>query len=190
MSSNGFPTYGRGDQPEEPREDEHYAKPAPYGGDTFGGSPYVDPSQPGHGQPGPDQPGSYSAAPQPDAYPGAPGAYPGAPAPTRSSRPIPRSPRPTARCTRPVRRRAARVQPAADLPPRPSIRSTSAPAATRAPDVRPGSGGTAGPASCPSRPAGRAHRGGLRTPGHLRPEGVPPRDLPSPRLAPEPPTPH
>lgn len=85
MSSNGFPTYGRGDQPEEPREDEHYAKPAPYGGNTFGGSPYVDPSQPGQsqpgqpGHPGPDQPGSYSAPPQPGAYPGAPGPQPGGP---------------------------------------------------------------------------------------------------------------
>jgi hypothetical protein len=67
MSSPQFPTYGRGDQPEEPRDDEHYAKPAPYGGNTYGGSSYGDPSQPG----------AYLAPPQPGAYPDPAGAAPG-----------------------------------------------------------------------------------------------------------------
>ncbi|MEV8377262.1 hypothetical protein AB0P21_31270 [Kribbella sp. NPDC056861] len=56
MSSQDFPTYGRGDSPDEPREGEYYAKPAPYGGNTFGQGAYADPTrqQPGQqqGQPG------------------------------------------------------------------------------------------------------------------------------------------
>ena len=71
MSSPQFPTYGRGEEPEEPRDDEHYARPAPYGGNTYGGSPYVDPSQPG----------AYLAPPEPGAYPGPPGAPPAPPGP-------------------------------------------------------------------------------------------------------------
>jgi hypothetical protein len=70
MSSPQFPTYGRGDDPDESGEQDHYAKPAPYGGNTYGSSPY-------HDQP---PPGSYVAPPQPGAYQGQPGQY-GAPGP-------------------------------------------------------------------------------------------------------------
>ena len=70
MSSQDFPTYGRGDDSDEPRDEEHYAKPAPYGGDTYGSSPYADPSQPGAYQGPPSgQPGQYGA-PGPYAEPG------------------------------------------------------------------------------------------------------------------------
>ncbi|MFC5261878.1 hypothetical protein ACFPJ1_07120 [Kribbella qitaiheensis] len=65
MSSPQFPTYGRGDDPDESGEQDHYAKPAPYGGNTYGSSPY-------HDQP---PPGSYVAPPQPGAYQGQPGPY-------------------------------------------------------------------------------------------------------------------
>jgi hypothetical protein len=76
MSSQDFPTYGRGENPDESSEDEHYAKPAPYGGNTFGHDPYADPTQPGP-YAGPGQPGAYQAPPQPGAYqaPPQPGAY-------------------------------------------------------------------------------------------------------------------
>jgi len=65
MSSPQFPTYGRGDDPEEP-ESKHYAQPVPYGTNT----PYSAP--PGQQQPGQPYPGQ----PQPgEQYPGQP--YPG-----------------------------------------------------------------------------------------------------------------
>ncbi|MDX6281639.1 MAG: hypothetical protein QOH03_2710 [Kribbellaceae bacterium] len=54
MSSQDFPTYGRGDNPDESHEDDHYAKPAPYGGNTFAQG--TTPTQPGPYQP---QPGAY-----------------------------------------------------------------------------------------------------------------------------------
>lgn len=47
MSSQDFPTYGRGDNPDESRPDEHYAKPAPYGGGASTAGGPNDPSQPG-----------------------------------------------------------------------------------------------------------------------------------------------
>jgi len=57
MSSSQFPTYGRGDEPDEPRGDDRMAKPAPYGP---GG--YSQPEQQGH-----------SGYPQPPEYrPGSP----------------------------------------------------------------------------------------------------------------------
>ncbi|MEU4390815.1 hypothetical protein [Kribbella sp. NPDC023855] len=66
MSSQDFPTYGRGDNPDESRPDEHYAKPAPYGGGTYASGGPGDPSRPGaflapppetQPQPGQPQPG-------------------------------------------------------------------------------------------------------------------------------------
>jgi len=80
MSSQDFPTYGRGDNPDESSEDEHYAKPAPYGGHTFASDTYA---QPGTHQPGPGQPGQ----------PGYPGqAVPGESAGTQYGAPPPGSP--------------------------------------------------------------------------------------------------
>ncbi|NEA33150.1 hypothetical protein [Streptomyces sp. SID13031] len=80
MSSQDFPTYGRGENPDESREDEHYAKPAPYGGNTFGQGTYADPSQPGAYQP---QPGPYQS------QPGQPGTYPPPGQPGQPSQPLP-----------------------------------------------------------------------------------------------------
>lgn len=67
MSSPQFPTYGRGDDPDEPGDGDRYAKPAPYGGTTYSASP----------DGGSPQPGSYVAPPQPGRYgePQQPGAY-------------------------------------------------------------------------------------------------------------------
>ena len=65
MSSPQFPTYGRGDDPDEPSQDDRYAKPAPYGGSTYGqgGTPATPPPTPAgpYGVP-PDAPG-YSQPP-------------------------------------------------------------------------------------------------------------------------------
>ncbi|MEU4604983.1 hypothetical protein AB0F43_18535 [Kribbella sp. NPDC023972] len=61
MSSQDFPTYGRGEQPEQPPEEHHYAPPTPYGGSTYGSPP--------SGQP---QPGAYA---QPQSYGSPPGQY-------------------------------------------------------------------------------------------------------------------
>lgn len=59
MSSQDFPTYGRGDEPEQSGEDQHYAPPTPYGGGTYGTGPHTNP------QPGPyAQPQPYSAQPE------------------------------------------------------------------------------------------------------------------------------
>jgi hypothetical protein len=77
MSSQDFPTYGRGDNPDESTEGEHYAKPAPYGGNTYAEG--TDPTQPApYAGPGPYVgPGAYQAPPQPGPYqaPPQPGAY-------------------------------------------------------------------------------------------------------------------
>jgi len=98
MSSPQFPTYGRGDDPDEPDPAEHYAKPTPYGGSHYG--PYAPPqpdqqgAPPGQPQPGPrgDQlsgphgqtqpsqygqapPSQYAGAPQPAEYAGQPAAH-------------------------------------------------------------------------------------------------------------------
>lgn len=67
MSSQDFPTYGRGDEPERPAEEHHYAPPSPYGGSTYGSGPH-DESQ--HGPFAQPQPGVYGTPP-PDQY-GAP----------------------------------------------------------------------------------------------------------------------
>lgn len=116
MSSQDFPTYGRGDNPDEPREGEYYAKPAPYGGNTFGQGAYADPSRqqqppPQHGasgqpQYGGDAPGPYGDPQaqhvynQPPAYrPGHPYGPPATPQPHelptygREGEPVPRDPR-------------------------------------------------------------------------------------------------
>ncbi|WP_026163344.1 hypothetical protein [Kribbella catacumbae] len=80
MSSQDFPTYGRGDNPDESREDEHYAKPAPYGGHTYAADTYAQPGtyqpgqpgQPGQGQPAQSQPGSGEPLPPGTPQHGAP----------------------------------------------------------------------------------------------------------------------
>ncbi|HEY0688409.1 MAG TPA: hypothetical protein VGD71_05150 [Kribbella sp.] len=64
MSSSQFPTYGRGDDPDEPREDDRLAKPAPYGPGGYGepeqNPPYVGPPQgySGYSQPPEYRPGN------------------------------------------------------------------------------------------------------------------------------------
>jgi hypothetical protein len=73
MSSSQFPTYGRGDDPDEPRGDDHLAKPAPYGPGGYGqpvqNPPYVAPP-----------PGQYGVPPQgPPGYSQPPGYRPGNP---------------------------------------------------------------------------------------------------------------
>ncbi|TCC57011.1 hypothetical protein E0H73_31485 [Kribbella pittospori] len=71
MSSQDFPTYGRGDEPEQSGEDHHYAKPAPYGGGTFGSGPQSPPEQGHYAPPQPysSPPGQYGAGPDPAAGP-------------------------------------------------------------------------------------------------------------------------
>jgi hypothetical protein len=71
MSSQDFPTYGRGDEPEQSGEDHHYAKPAPYAGGTFGSGPQNAPEHGHYAPPEPysTQPGQYGAPP-PGAGPG------------------------------------------------------------------------------------------------------------------------
>jgi hypothetical protein len=64
MSSQDFPTYGRGDEPERQQsgeEQHHYAPPTPYGGDTYG-----------TGQPAPEVPEYYA---EPERYGTPPGQY-------------------------------------------------------------------------------------------------------------------
>ncbi len=67
MSSPEFPTYGRGDDPDEP-ESKHYAQPTPYGTN----SPYSAP--PGQQPPAQPYPGQQYPGQQPPAqqYPGQP----------------------------------------------------------------------------------------------------------------------
>ena len=62
MSSPQFPTYGRGDDPEEPDPAEHYAKPVPYGSS----SPYGAP--PGQQPPDQQHPGQQHPGQQPPQY--------------------------------------------------------------------------------------------------------------------------
>lgn len=89
MSSQDFPTYGRGEEPgqQQPGEEHHYAPPTPYGGGTYGTGrpvpteqfPYAAP-QPYGSQP-PQPPGNPSYV-QPPAYrPGAPYGAPASPEP-------------------------------------------------------------------------------------------------------------
>jgi hypothetical protein len=87
MSSPQFPTYGRGDDPDEPSSDDRYAKPAPYGPGAY--QPQNQPSPappPSYGTPPPDQygvppqPGQYGVPPQgPPVYSQPPGYRPGHP---------------------------------------------------------------------------------------------------------------
>jgi hypothetical protein len=72
MSSQDFPTYGRGEPPEQSAEEHHYAPPAPYGGQTYNSPPYAQPQPGEYAQPQPynTQPGHYGGPPQ-----AAPGAY-------------------------------------------------------------------------------------------------------------------
>jgi hypothetical protein len=103
MSSQDFPTYGRGENSDEAREDEHYAKPAPYGPNTYanpgayqgqppsGGVPnqYAEQQPPAY-----NQPAAYN---QPPSYrPGHPYGPPANPQPHELptyGRPAPRDPR-------------------------------------------------------------------------------------------------
>lgn len=74
MSSPQFPTYGRGDDPDEPKGPDHYAQPAPYGPGTYsrpeqdqpGGQPPppYGPPNPQYGAPPQGQPSQYGVPPQ------------------------------------------------------------------------------------------------------------------------------
>jgi hypothetical protein len=96
MSSQDFPTYGRGENPDESREDEHYAKPVPYGqpGLPQFGVPNQYAEQPPPAAYDQPPPGAYN---QPPAYrPGAPYGPPATPQPHELptyGRPAPRDPR-------------------------------------------------------------------------------------------------
>ncbi|HEY3557648.1 MAG TPA: hypothetical protein VGL05_09300 [Kribbella sp.] len=109
MSSQDFPTYGRGDDPDKqppPGEEHHYAPPTPYGGGAYGGEapppeefPYPPP-QPYGSQPpsqGTPPPPANPAYHQPPAYrPGAPYGAPANPQPHELptyGREAPRDPR-------------------------------------------------------------------------------------------------
>ncbi|MFI7060117.1 hypothetical protein ACIBL3_03960 [Kribbella sp. NPDC050124] len=72
MSSQDFPTYGRGEQPEQPAEEHHYAPPTPYGGSSYGAPPPGQQQPDAYAQPQPygSPPGQYGAPP-PQAPPGA-----------------------------------------------------------------------------------------------------------------------
>jgi hypothetical protein len=77
MSSPQFPTYGRGDEPEEPDRSEYYAKPVPYGHQNYPQPPTEQPPAYGYSQPGESQDQHYV---QPPAYrPGHPYGAPSAP---------------------------------------------------------------------------------------------------------------
>ena len=92
MSSPEFPTYGRGDDPDEP-ESKHYAKPTPYGTN----SPYSAP--PGQQPPAQPYPGQQYPGQQPPAqqYPGQPQQAPyGETSPATSSHPATGPATPTA----------------------------------------------------------------------------------------------
>lgn len=65
MSSPQFPTYGRGDDPEEPDRSQYYAKPVPYGHQDYPQPPAEQPPAYGYGQPGDAQEQHYV---QPPAY--------------------------------------------------------------------------------------------------------------------------
>ncbi|MFI5710470.1 hypothetical protein [Kribbella sp. NPDC051620] len=93
MSSQDFPTYGRGENPDESRKDEHYAKPVPYGQPQYGPpNQYAEQPPPAaYNQPPP------TAYNQPPAYrPGNPYGPPANPQPHQLptyGRPAPRDPR-------------------------------------------------------------------------------------------------
>ncbi|QNE20016.1 hypothetical protein F1D05_21495 [Kribbella qitaiheensis] len=74
MSSPQFPTYGRGDDPDEP-ESKHYAEPAPYGSDSPYGSSNPHAAPYGQQHPGEQYPQQY----QPPGYVQPPGYRPGSP---------------------------------------------------------------------------------------------------------------
>ncbi|MDX2969319.1 hypothetical protein PWY87_07210 [Kribbella solani] len=86
MSSQDFPTYGRGDEPEQrPGDEHHYAPPTPYGGSSYGPGQQPAPEQFPYAQPQP-----YGAAPQqhtqhptqpPNYRPGVPFGAPASPMP-------------------------------------------------------------------------------------------------------------
>jgi hypothetical protein len=91
MSSPQFPTYGRGDEPEEPSE-EHYAEPTPYGQPSYAPPPGQSqppqyggpPPTPQYGAPPqygvpPEQPGQYGVPPGPAGYSQPPAYRPGHP---------------------------------------------------------------------------------------------------------------
>jgi hypothetical protein len=89
MSSQDFPTYGRGEDPDKPPppgEEQHYAPPTPYGGSSYGVGqqpaqeqfPYAQPQPYGGQQP----PQSNPAYHQPPVYrPGVPYGAPASPQP-------------------------------------------------------------------------------------------------------------
>jgi predicted secreted protein len=84
MSSQDFPTYGRGEEPEQPGEEHHYAQPAPYSGSTYTSGRHADPHAGPYAQPQPGAygppPGQYGVPPQgPDAYTQPPNYRPGNP---------------------------------------------------------------------------------------------------------------
>jgi hypothetical protein len=70
MSSQDFPTYGRGDEPDQSGEDQHYAPPTPYGGGTYGVGPHTDPQPGPYAEPQPY--GSEAPAQGPPQYAGQP----------------------------------------------------------------------------------------------------------------------
>ena len=86
MSSQDFPTYGRGDEPDQSGEEHHYAPPTPYGGGVYGPGqhpdqqafPYARP-QPYGSQPGQPQSPPQAAQPQGPAYTQPPNFRPGSP---------------------------------------------------------------------------------------------------------------
>jgi hypothetical protein len=83
MSSQDFPTYGRGDQPDQPAEEHHYARPTPYSGPTYGTGPQGQPPPDYYAEPHPysSQPGQYGGPPpqEPSTYTQPPHFRPGSP---------------------------------------------------------------------------------------------------------------
>ncbi|TWD80759.1 hypothetical protein FB561_1848 [Kribbella amoyensis] len=87
MSSPQFPTYGRGDDPDESPHEEHYAAPAPYGQGTYShGAEHPGYAEPQQQQPQQPQPPQYAPPPQyaqpqqpPSPYAQPPAYRPGAP---------------------------------------------------------------------------------------------------------------
>lgn len=77
MSSQDFPTYGRGEQPEQPAEEHHYAPPTPYGGSSYGAPPPGQQQPEHYAQPQPygTPPGQYGAPPQAPPPQAPPGGY-------------------------------------------------------------------------------------------------------------------
>lgn len=74
MSSPQFPTYGRGDDPDEPNDADRYAEPAPYGTGTYSqGTTQPDPNAPPsqYGEPAPGQAAGQSGVQAPGQYGGA-----------------------------------------------------------------------------------------------------------------------